>query len=212
MKKNKKVKKKCKICQELYHNIRTHITRGHKLSLKSYEKKYGLVEKPYKNVASKKDFDAHFSKLAKKAEPNSLTIAMVDIEVLQLAVTYYGSWDKAKAKLKLKKSSSTNAQILKSFKDAYAKREEDPKTWRTQCKYAIDRYGTMVNAYKKANIKREHLDEATFLKNFKISFNNRNNGKKEYAAWRLYSQKAFTKYKSLSKAYKKAGVNKKKDL
>lgn len=208
----KKAKKKCKICQDSFHNIRTHITRGHKLSLKSYEKKYGYIEKPFKNISSKKDFDSYFLKLAKKVEPKSLTIAMVDAELLKLAVLYYGSWDKAKSKLNLRKSSSTNAQILKSFKDAYANRHKDPKKWRTQCKYAIDRYGTMVNAYKKANIKREHLDESTFLKNFKDAFDNRNKGKKEYAEWRLYSQKAFTKYKSLSKAYKKAGVNKKKDL
>ncbi|PCJ59458.1 MAG: hypothetical protein COA79_10430 [Planctomycetota bacterium] len=208
----KKPKKKCKICQDSFQNIRTHITRGHKLSLKSYEKKYGLVEKPYKNITNKKEFDVYFIKLAKKAEPRSLTISMVDPEMLKLAVLYHGSWDKVKAKLNLKKSSSTNAQILKTFKDSYANRIKEPKKWRTQCKYAIDRYGTMVNAYKKAGIKREHLDEITFLKNFKLAFNNRNNGKEEYASWRLYSQKAFTKYKSLSKAYKKAGINNKKDL
>ncbi|PCJ51446.1 MAG: hypothetical protein COA79_26300 [Planctomycetota bacterium] len=197
---------KCKVCNKEFKDIKPHIKHIHKLLLTTYKKKYGYIVEPYKGITTKEKFDKHFTMLSKKAYPKSLTIAMIDPELFKLALKYYGNWNLIKSELKLKKSSSTDAEILIEFKKAYENKSEDPTHWRVQCKYAIDRFGTMKEAYKKANIKREYINEDEFLKNFKKAFVNRNNGKEEFKIWKLYKQKASIKYKNLKTAYIRAGV------
>ncbi|PCJ54310.1 MAG: hypothetical protein COA79_22120 [Planctomycetota bacterium] len=197
---------KCKVCNKKFKDIKPHIKHIHKLLFTSYKKKYGHIVEPYKGITTREKFDKHFTMLSKKAFPKSLTIAMVDPELFKLALKYYGKWNIIKSELKLKKSSSTDAEILIEFKKAYSERLENKMHWRRLCKYAIDRFGSMAKAYEKANIQREHFNEDLFLKNFKQAYKKRNDGRDEFKAWQIYAVKCNRRFGTIKETFKRAGI------